>query len=373
MERRARAASVGALAALVVVGGVVAWLVATTPGGTSTSPTTTASGTAPRVPGSLGAPVGTIALAVVGSGEAGASSLAPASSVFHHAGWGTGRDELGRSRPQEGNPEAPMSLAPAPGGGVVVLDQVNGRLVRLDASGKVVDTITTPLRAPQDVAVAKDGSLAVLDRLGDKTVSIVGADGLTKGSLPIVGKGIAEGGAVTGVFVDGTEVYVEREHQQLVKVGDTAGKPADERTEIPGRPMRDGSGFVNAWIESPGTDSVFVSAMNRQPQANRFTRQLRLPFAVNGLVLLDTDRAGTIYLAAFGTRPSASPDGEPAMELVCLEPAHGAPLGETALSPTLGPEETVRELVVLDGGGVLYARRSESGVDVVHVDCRGGF
>ena len=45
--------------------------------------------------------------------------------VFARAEWGNGQGRLGRIRPDEANPEAPMSLAQANDGTVVVLDQVN--------------------------------------------------------------------------------------------------------------------------------------------------------------------------------------------------------------------------------------------------------
>jgi len=296
------------------------------------------------------------------------ASPAPTTNVFSKEAWGSGRDELGRLKANESNPEAPMSLAVGPNGEVVVLDQVNGRLVKLDAKGKVIDTVRTTLSAPQDVAVASDGTTAVLDRLGDRTVQIVGPDGKVVGALPIEGKGVPEGGAVTGVFVDGNDVYVEREHQQLVLVGDTNGVPSSARTEIPGRPTRDGKSFLNAWIDTPPTEAFYVTSTQRDPQVHRFTRQVQLASKVVGLVLLDADRAGVIYVGAL----DETFDGGTEVTLVCLEPLHGEILGESTLPTSDMPEDTFRTMVVLDGGGVLYAMPTPAGEQILHADCRGG-
>jgi hypothetical protein len=309
------------------------------------------------------------AQANAGDNPIAATTPKPASTtnVFAKEKWGSGLDELGKLTGKESNPEAPMSLAPGANGAVVVLDQVNGRLVTLGPDGKPIRETRTSLAAPQDVAVAKDGSTAVLDRLGDKSIQILGPDGKVLGALPVEGKGIGEGGAVTGVFVDGDKVYVEREHQQLVLVGDTSGRPSDARTEIPGRPTRDGQSYLTAWIDTPPTTSFYVTSTQREPESHRFTRQVTLMETAIGLLLLDTDRAGVIYVGALGE----ASDGTQSIVLVCLEPAHGEIMGETTLPPSTMPEETFRTLMVQDSGGVLYALPTEGGEEILRADCRG--
>ncbi len=295
-------------------------------------------------------------------------------STYAKVKWGTGPDELGHFAPKEANPEAPMSLAVDANGNVVVLDQVNGRLVRLGKDGKPIESILTPVKAAQDVATAKDGSLLVLDRLADKAVSVIGPDGKVQGSLPIVGDGVKEGGAVTGVFVEGKNVYVEREHAGLVLVGDTSGKPATDRKELPGRPTRDGLSFLNAWLlPPPGGDSIFLTSTQRAPEEHRWTRQYHLPMSVTNLLLLDSDLAGVVYVAAMGFVASeGKPDGDPRIELLCIESVSGVPLGEVTLPSTTLPDETFRDFVVLDEGGAIYAYRTDAGVTLMKVDCRKG-
>ena len=287
--------------------------------------------------------------------------------VFFSAWGGSHKDQLGRERPQEGNPMGPMSLAHDARGNIYVLDQVNGRVVRRGPDGAIESTSAVTLRAAQDVAVGKDGSMAVLDRLGDKAIALYDPAGAIKAQLPLEGEGITETGYVTGVFVDGSDVYVEREHGPLVKVGDVNGTPAEPRTEIPGRPSRDGLSFLNAGLVDAPAGRAYVSSIDRASGQHRFTRELRLKAAIHGILLLDSDKAGTIYLAA-----SLHEDPHTDWVLLqCLEPLHGAPIGSALLPVNTLPEETFRDLTVLDDGGVIYALRASDGVTYRHYDCGG--
>ena len=314
------------------------------PGRTKPRPSPSAAGTTGRDPASEGPSTG---------------------QPLFMAKWGSGPDELGRERPSEGNPMGPMSLAVDGKGRVYVLDEVNGRIVRRGADGKPEAVIPSNLIAPQDMAVAADGSTVVLDRFVDKQVVIYDESGKLRADIPIEGEGIDDVGLVTGVFTDGSDVYVEREHGPLVKVGDTSGQLAEPRTEIPGRPSRDGQLFLNAGITEAQTGRVYVSAIDRATNDHRFTRELRLKSFVHAIVLLDSDMAGTIYFAA----AVEVEGGQEVVLLSCLEPLKGTPVGGAVLPVNTMPEETFRDIVVQNEGGVLYAQRTEQGVTYVHYDC----
>ncbi|PTL82415.1 hypothetical protein [Vitiosangium sp. GDMCC 1.1324] len=292
--------------------------------------------------------------------------------VIAELGWGSGPSQLGRERLQEGNPEAPMSLAVTPLGDVVVLDQVNGRLVRLDGEGKVLGTTPLTQQTPQDVTVAKDGSLLVLDRLKDKSVAIIDPyTGSLRGELPLQGEGIPNTGGITGTFVEGDSVYVEREHGALIRIGDLSGKVDTTRPEIPGRPTRDGRAYILARIiDAPG-GRLFVNAVDRQSGQHRYTREYRLQFPLLFITLLDSDRSGVIYLGVAGELPTgkASPASEAGVRLFCLDPVDGKVLGQTDLPLNTMPEETFRDFTVLDEGGVVYQYRTENGVSLRRADC----
>jgi hypothetical protein len=279
--------------------------------------------------------------------------------------WGGGREELGRHRQPESNPYGPMSFATDGRGRTHVLDGVNGRIVRRDADGKLDSTVRIDAGDPQDIAVASDGTTAVLDRYADKAVSVYDESGKLKSKLPLAGEGIDDIGSVTGVFVDGNDVYVEREHGPLVKIGDTSGKPAEPRTEISGRPTRDGLSYIKAGIIEAMAGRVYVTSTERATNTHRFTRELRLESLVRTIVLLDTDKVGTIYFAA----EIEKSENAGAILLYCLDPLSGAPVGSAALPTNTLPEESMRDLAVLDGGGVILALRTEQGVSYSRYDC----
>lgn len=297
-----------------------------------------------------------------------AGQISAPEAILARARWGSGPDQLGHDRPQEANPEAPMSLAVDRAGNVLVLDQINGRLVRFGPDGRAMGTLPLSLRAPQDIAVARDGAVAVLDRLGDQAVAIVGPDGRVRGTLPLVGNGLSEGAEATAVIVDGEDVYVEREHGPLVRVGDTRGNADEQRSEVPGRPTRDGRAYISAALIEPPAGRFYVNAVDRATNQHRFTREIRVDLSLMGIVLLDTDRAGTIYVALLG-EPLGATTQAPIVRLLCLDPSDGRPVAQATLPPNTSPEETFREMTVLDSGGVVYALRSDEGVTFQRFDC----
>jgi hypothetical protein len=248
-----------------------------------------------------------------------------------------------------------MSLAAA-GEGVVVLDQVNRRVVRFDARGNVLGTVrATP--TTQDVAVTNDGGLALLDRLVGKAVTLVDAGGREVGKLPLAGKGIDDPGLTTGVFIDGDRVYAERGHGALVLLGTTDGRPAQERTELSGRPSRDGSLLLSAGITSPERGRLYLNVFDRRKNALRFTRTLDVAPRVSSIALLDSDTRGIVYLGVV----RGTGDAEE-IRVGCHDPQDGHELSSVTLPASTMPEETFRDLVVMPDGRIVVAVRSEQGV-----------
>jgi hypothetical protein len=80
--------------------------------------------------------------------------------------------------------------------------------------------------------------------------------------------------------------------------------------------------------------------------------------------MLDTDKLGTIYLAT-----QLDQNGTEVLILTCLEPLRGFPTGSATLPVNTMPEETFRDLAVLDDGGVIYSVRTEQGVSYQRYDC----
>ncbi len=358
------------LIALAVLGAAIAYRVLQRPAPVAQRPKSFEEQANALVPPSVGVP-GSPKTTIAGSSAAQPAGSAPQLSGVAIA-WGTGKGELGKIERKEGNAEAPMSLVVGKDGTTWVLDQVNNRIVRFDKSGAPLEPIPLTLKAPQELAMGKDGTVAVLDRLVDKQVAILGPDGKPRGSLTLEGKGIEEGGSVSGVFIDGDKVYVEREHETVLRLGDTSGKPDPKRDETPGRPTRDGTAWIRAWMgEIPG-QRVFVASRARDTEENRFTRQINATMLLTGILMLDSDAAGVIYLAALGSAvdEKGTTLGEPQIVLYCLEPTKGAVIGSTTAPASLTPHETFRELAVADEGGVLYLQRDAKGAKLVRLDCR---
>jgi hypothetical protein len=323
--------------------------------------------------GALPAPVGPPGRPTPAGTAPGPTVPSKPREVFAELGWGSGASQLGRERPQEGNPEAPMSLAATSAGEAVVLDQVNGRLVRLGPDGQVRGSLPLTQQTPQDVTVAPDGTVLVLDRLKDQSVALIDpTTGELKGDLPVTGPSLPEPGGITGTFVDGDSVYVEREHGALVRIGDLSGKADPTQPEIPGRPTRDGRAYLLARIIDAPAGRLFVNVIDRDSGQRRYTREYRLAFPLMAITLLDSDRTGLLYLAVAGTLPTGTPGTapEPGVRLFCLDPLDGKVLGQTDLPLNTLPEETFRDFTVLDEGGVLFQLRTEAGVTLRRAHCR---
>ncbi len=280
-------------------------------------------------------------------------------------GWGTGPGELGRRVANESNPEGPMSIIAA-NGGLVVLDQVNARIVRLGLDGKPIGSFPIGPDTAQDIAVGKDGRVAVLDRVNEGQLLYYDEQGNLLGQAPVVGGPLTEAGGATGVFVDDGGVYIEREHGELVRVFGPDGRPDPDRPPRPGRPLRDGSGSVQALIADKQAGVATLRVFS--PTADLvWQRSIRFPAAIQSLLLLDSDRLGRVYLAAHVGTESRDPPFDVTGEriiVVRLEQSDGADRGSLVIAAPTAPDETLRPLTVGDEGTVYQMVPTEAGVEI---------
>jgi hypothetical protein len=304
-----------------------------------------------------GSPVGVDAIDAAAR-AADAAGDATGANVVVRAKWGNARGDLGRERLQEGNAEGPMSFVAGPNGSLLVLDQVNRRVVRYDASGRVTSVSDAPATA-QDIAIGRDGSGALLDRLGTKSITLVDPSGKKVGELSLERSKAGEPGLVSGVFVDGKDVYVEKEHGALVQIGTIDGRPADEPKQLAGRPSRDGTLLLHA-VMSQGR--VVLNAIDRKTSTSRFARAIPFAAPLRAIVLLDSDLRGTIYVGASAGAPNEA-------QIVCADPSDGRVLGRLTLPTSAVPEETFRDFSVADDGTIFYAVRTEDGVTYSSAHC----
>jgi len=309
-----------------------------------------------------GAPSGTAPGALVPSVAPARTSTKPASSTLVFEGkWGGSAGQLGHRVANESNPEAPAALA-VEGDDVVVLDQVNGRVQRF-RRGVPISTFATT-ETVQDVALAPNGKTVLLDRLTDKNVTIVGADGKVISEIPLEGKGIPEAADTTGVFADPEGVYVEREHGSVVKVADAEGQPDPKRPELPGRPTRDGKRVITAAIADAALGRCVLTAFDRATLEVAFAVSFDFSRPLLQILLLDSDTNGNVYVGAEGAREREDHTAFDAALMVMRFGPDGSITGRIELPAGNLGDETVRPLTIGDDGALYVMIATESGMAV---------
>jgi hypothetical protein len=284
-------------------------------------------------------------------------------NVIARATWGSGEKQLGRRHDAEGSNDGPMSLTVDGRGNLYVLDEVNRRVQKYSRSG--VSSIAIGGEAVQDLAITKNG-IALLDRLGEKNLQLYSPDGKMLGEVALEGKGIPESGGTTGLFPDRDgNLWVEREHQQLVRVALANGNSDPDRPTAPGRPSRDGSDFLSAAIADRAVGTALVRALDLD--GNVLWQQLvSLGAPILHLTLVDSDAFGNVYLAGHTGRGSAAPPYSIVDEkLVIISLSHdGSPRGMMALDAAPPATESFRELAIGDDGTIYRMVSSDSGVTI---------
>lgn len=270
--------------------------------------------------------------------------------------WGSGPGELGRTRAPEGNAEGPMSFVRT-NDELIVLDQVNERVTRYDSKGNVKGSFRAT-GTTQDITVAKDGTVVLLDRLVDKQVRLVDRFGRTVGNLPLPADRVGDTGQVTGVFTDGNDVYVEKGHGALARIGSTDGLSGDS-AQLNGRPTRDGTLLLMVTLQSAAA-RVNLNAFDRKLGRLRFARAVQFPKPARQVMLLDSDMKGTIYVGVMG---------ESSVNIACLDPSDGHAIGRIEVPTSATPEEAFRDFSIADDGTIVLALRSEDGVEYRTARC----
>jgi hypothetical protein len=286
------------------------------------------------------------------------AKITAAGRLIVQGGWGGEPGQFGRRRDAESNPEGPMALA-AQKGEVAVVDQINRRVQRFK-DGKLAATIPFGGDTVQDLALAPGGRTVLLDRLADQAVQVYGPDGKLENQVPIVGKGIEEGGDVTGVFADDGGIYVERQHGSIVRVADASGKSDADRPELLGRPSRDGRYLLQ--VEMGNRDQLLVRATDRTTGELAWVQTVQTDAPILHVVMLDSDRSGNIYVAAEVGRESPEPPyglADVHITALRLGPS-GTPRGQLSLPGLTAADETFRPLTV-DDDGVLYLMLAQDG------------
>ena len=275
--------------------------------------------------------------------------------------WSSGPAGLGRLARAEGNAEGPAAIAVSASGNALIVDNVNQRLVFARATGATRD-VPSPLALPFDAAALPNGSFALLDRLVDKAVAIVDADGKLLAKVPL-GTGAGEPGLLTGIFASATTVCVEKEHGACAPIATVAGAPTSEANDLPGRPASDGVSLLHAGIVAPPSARVHLTRSIVKPFEHRYSRELAFDGLVRALTFLDANDVGELYV---GIVLDAAPDRT---LVLCLATDTGLEIGRTAVPTSPLPDEVTREFAVVPTGGFAHLHRTVDGADLRRYPC----
>jgi hypothetical protein len=279
--------------------------------------------------------------------------------------WGGKPGEFGHRPAQESNPEAPMAIIAGAAGELTVVDQVNLRVQRFK-NGEPVGSFSAS-ETVQDVANLPGGKTALLDRLADKNIQVYGPDGQLANTAPIVGKGVPEGGRVTGLISDDKGIYVERDHTTLVRVADTSGNADTERPEIPGRPTRDGKWVVTLALTDRASGAFVLTAFDRGTFQAVWSKDLTIGIPILQVLTVDSDTAGNIYVAAdTGQESSAPPYSIVNESITVLRINQGGSIdGKLELPAPATGDEMQRPVTIGDDGTVYEMVPSADGMSIM--------
>jgi hypothetical protein len=276
------------------------------------------------------------------------TAAAPAGETVVEARWGGAPGELGKRGGEESSPEGPMSFVVDEAGRVVVLDQVNSR-IQVFEDGRPARVVKLPSDTFQDVAVRGDG-LVALDRFGDETVAFIDERGEVTHQVPLRGPGIASGGEVTALAQHEDGTWVERRHQEWVRVADRDGAPDPDRWTVAGRRAHDGGALRLARAGGERASLVHMGDDGSRP-----VTWLAFDLPIWALVALETDARGRVFVGAelAEEREVAPFDVIGRMVQVIVLDASGVETNRLSLPVSTGPEETFRTLRI-GPDGALY-------------------
>ncbi len=292
----------------------------------------------------------------VGGDDDRAGSPYPPDNPFYlirQFGWGSESTQFGHDvtkKPGEG----PMAIAVESAGNLVVLDQVNHRVQRLDAAGRFVSTIKLDLATPQDLVANSLGLIGLLDRQA-RVVEILGRDDKPRNRLRI-------DDVPTGIFSDGNGFFLEDNPREVVALTDADGMIVADKEALPGRPMRSGK-RLRAEIVDRSKAVVAVQVFTEKGEVV-FSNPLRFSGYLLRLVLVDSDLLGNIYIGVEVGRQEKQPPFkvvEPKIVLTKILP--NGVIGrsvELPSDPVL--EESLRQFCVAADGTLYRAHLTADGV-----------
>ncbi len=216
--------------------------------------------------------------------------------VFAFLAWDA---DAGRILGDQSDSEGPKSFAVRADGGVLILDQVNLRILDFDTGGRQLGAFALPGPTFDDVGEAGGRFVLALDRLVTRTLLVFDADGTIVSELDLVGHGVEHAGLITAMIPRSDGVWLEVSHRHSVRVLDAAMQPCQRRI-ILGRPIEGGRSLIGALDGAGGVDLSVGARNGKNPDA---TAKLSGVLPVRRIVALDADARGrtlaVLHEAAF--------------------------------------------------------------------------
>ena len=200
--------------------------------------------------------------------------------------------EVGRIQGNESDSEGPKAFAVDPDGGVLLLDQVNQRILRFDASGARAGEIGLPASTFDDVEQYEGRAVLALDRLVGKRLLVLDPKGAVLVDVAVEGRGIERAGLITAMLPRPDGVWLEVQHRHSVKVLDRDLAPC-ERQVVVGRPIVNGRS-LHAALDDRGGVKLSTRARNERREGGEVTLVAQSP--IRRIVWSDADPAGRIHV-----------------------------------------------------------------------------
>lgn len=271
-------------------------------------------------------------------------------------------DGVGRILGNEADSEGPKSFAVKPDGGVLILDQVNLRVLDLDANGELTGTIPLPAATFDDVEQFDGRAVLALDRLGARTLLVMDLVGNPLAEVELEGRGIDRAGLVTAMLPRTDGVWLEVRHRYSVKVLDRHLNPCTRQIVL-GRPVERGQSLHGA-LDGNGGVTVSRSPRNHRVATRGVTLSGRDP--IRRIVWLDEDATGTVYAvlheAAFASTTPFRVQNEryrmvildsQLQELARLESPWVLTLYDQRVELRVGPQGRLWQMAMTDDGVLL--------------------
>lgn len=222
--------------------------------------------------------------------------------------------------------------------------------------GKRIKTIPIPFKTFVDIDVTFDGKIVLLDNLVKKSVYILDSEGKTLNIIPLEGRQIPYGPAVTAIMCvregkfPGIWAEVEDRSVRIAMLDGTT----TERIGAPGIFSWDGRRLMQAQKIGDATASIQISKKDSASLWNDPINIFLDRYIVHLLGLWD-DRYGRVFLGAY------LENGEPSNTMIVITP-EGKELGRVKLFFQNLPHEIYHSVRVSTEGHIYQMALDKGGV-----------